>query len=324
MGKEDQLIERVRRRFPPGRGGLRVGIGDDAAVLRATAGADWVVTTDAFLENVHFLRKEHTPRVVGYKALARATSDIAAMGARCRYFFLTLGLPEACAAAWLDDFLGGMSLAARRFGLVLAGGDTTKYAAVVVSLTVVGEVRRGRAILRSGARPGDLLCVSGRLGEAELGLQVIRKKLQRQKRWAGLLKKHCCPEPRLALGEWLAARRLATSMIDTSDGLSTDLGHICKASGVGAMVRAQSVPRVEIPPGLARLDLDPLQLALHGGEDYELLFTVPKRLAGRLPSKAGGVSVTVIGEITREKKVVVIGPDGKSTRLAAEGWDPFR
>jgi len=217
-----------------------------------------------------------------------------------------------------------MALAARRFGLVLAGGDTTNYPAVMASLTVVGEVRRGRAVLRSGARPGDLLCVSGRLGEAELGLRLVRKKLHRQKRWAGLLKKHFYPEPRLALGEWLAARRLASSLIDTSDGLSTDLGHICSASGVGAKVWAKKLPCVRIPRGLQRLGLDPLRLALHGGEDYELLFTVPRRFAGRLPGKAGGVSVTVIGEITREKKVVVIRPDGRNTRLAAEGWDPFR
>lgn len=324
MGKEDQLIERVRRRFPSDRGGLRVGIGDDAAVLRPSAGAEWVVTTDAFLENVHFLRKEHLPKVVGYKALARATSDIAAMGARGRYFFLTLGLPEDCAGAWLDGFLEGMALAARRFGLVLAGGDTTKYPAVVASLTVVGEIGRGRAILRSGARPGDLLCVSGRLGEAELGLRVVRKKLHRQKRWARLPKKHYYPEPRLALGQWLAARRLATAMIDTSDGLSTDLGHICAASGVGARVWAQKIPCVRIPPGLQRLRLDPLKLALHGGEDYELLFTVRKRLSGQLPRRIAGVPVTVIGEMTQGTGIQLIAESGRSIRLEPKGWDPFR
>lgn len=323
-GKEDQLIERVRRRFPTDRGGLRVGIGDDAAVLRPSAGAELVVTTDAFLENVHFLRKEYPPKMVGYKALARATSDIAAMGARCRYFFLTLGLPETCAGAWIDGFLEGMALAARRFGLVLAGGDTTKYPTVVASLTVVGEVGRGQAILRSNARPGDLLCVSGRLGEAELGLELIQKGLHRRKRWAQLLKKHYWPEPRLPLGQWLAARRLASSMIDTSDGLSTDLGHICKASGMGAVVWAAKVPVANVPGELQRLGLNPLNLALHGGEDYELLFTVPKKLARRLPRKVGGVPVTVIGEITRRKNVLLVGPDGSKKPLRAGGWDPFR
>jgi thiamine-monophosphate kinase len=342
MANEDQLIERVRRRFLPARvgallvypelrggprlkaGGLRIGIGDDAAVLRPASGIEWVVTTDAFLENVHFLRKVHPPKAVGYKALARATSDIAAMGARPRYFFLTMGLPDACARAWLDDFLDGMARAARRFGLTLAGGDTTKYPAVVISLTVVGEIGRGKAVLRSGARPGDLLCVSGRLGEAELGLRLIQRKLHKRKHWTKLLKKHFYPEPRLALGEWLAAHRCATSMIDTSDGLSTDLGHICKASQVGAIVWASKIPAARIPPELLRTGLDPLDLALNGGEDYELLFTVPKKFLSRLPRKLRGIPVTVIGEITRDKKVILIGPDGLSTPLQSKGWDPFR
>jgi len=335
MTKEDQLIARVMRRFPSSRGwsllgarlkegGLRVGIGDDAAVLRPAVGKEWVVTTDAFLENVHFLRKVHPPEAVGYKALARATSDIAAMGARPRYFFLTLGLPEDCAGAWLDDFLDGMARAARRFGLTLAGGDTTKYPVVVTSLTVVGEIGRGKAVLRSGARPGDMLCVSGRLGEAELGLRLVQKKLHKQNRWARLLKKHFYPEPRLELGEWLAAHHCATSMIDTSDGLSTDLGHICKASGVGAIVWAAKIPVVRVPPDLQRLGLNPIDMALNGGEDYELLFTVPKKSASRLPRRSGGVPVTIIGEIMREKKVLLLGTDGRSTPIQPKGWDPFR
>lgn len=324
MAREDELIERVRRRFPSVGDGLRVGIGDDAAVLRPGAGTEWVVTTDAFFENVHFLRKAHSPKAVGYKALARATSDIAAMGARGRYFFLTVGLPDACTGTWFDHFLDGMARAARQFGLILAGGDTTKYPLVVASLTVVGEIDRGKAILRSGARPGDLLCVSGRLGEAELGLGLIQRKLHKQKRWTKLMKKHFYPEPRLALGEWITAHRCATSMIDISDGLSTDLGHICKASGVGAIVWAPKIPVVKIPPELQRLGLDPLNLALNGGEDYELLFTVPKKFSSRLPRKVNGVSVTVIGEITREKKVILLGQDGISTSLQPKGWDPFR
>jgi thiamine-monophosphate kinase len=324
MVSEDELIERVCRRFPSARDGLRVGIGDDGAVLRPRGGTEWVVTTDAFLENVHFLRKIHPAKSVGFKALARATSDIAAMGAQARYFFLTVGLPDACTGAWLDDFLDGMARAARRFGLALSGGDTTKYPVVVASLTVVGEIDRGKAIPRSGAMPGDLLYVSGRLGEAELGLRLVQRKLHKRKRWTTLLKKHFYPEPRLALGEWLAAHRCATSMIDTSDGLSTDLKHLSQASGVGANVWTSKIPMVRIPAELHRLGLDPLDLALNGGEDYELLFTVPKKFSSRLPRKVEGVSVTVIGEITREKSVNLIGPDGRSTLLQSEGWDPFR
>jgi len=327
MASEDQLIERVRRKFPLSRAqkdGLRVGIGDDAAVLRSRIGTECIVTTDAFLENVHFRRKTYPPKALGYKALARATSDIAAMGARPRYFFLTIGLPNASAGAWFDDFLDGMARAAQRFNLVLAGGDTTKYPAVVASLTVLGEADRGRAILRSGARPGDFLCVSGRLGEAELGLRLVQRRLHERRRWTNLLRKHLYPEPRLAMGQWLSMNRCATSMIDTSDGLSTDLQHICKASGVGAVVWTAKIPAVKVPRGLQRSGLDHLEMALHGGEDYELLFTVPKRLAGKLPRRVRGVPMTIIGEITHGKKVVMLEPSGRTTPLDPKGWDPFR
>jgi thiamine-monophosphate kinase len=375
MAREGDLINRVRRRVRrklrsfSGRAGsgrvrrqaetpgLRVGIGDDAAVLRPAPDTEWVVTTDAFLENVHFLRKAHRPKVVGYKALARATSDIAAMGARPRYFFLTLGLPHALTAAWFDGFLDGMARAARRFGLTLAGGDTTEYPTVVVSLTVMGEIEAGKAVLRSGARPGDLICVSGRLGEAQLGLELVLRGLDKERRWAHVLKKHLYPEPRLALGKWLVDNRFASSMIDTSDGLSTDLGRICQASGVGARVWTEKVPGVQLPPELHKKGFDSLRMALHGGEDYELLFTVPRKRAAqlfgsdalltteagvvrKLGRELGGVSISVIGETTRPvigkitisvigeiartKTVQLVDSQGRASRLRPEGWDPFR
>lgn len=324
MVSENELIERVRRRFPSAASGLPTGIGDDAAILHPRPGTELVVTTDAFLENVHFLRKTHPPDAVGYKAVARATSDIAAMGARARYLFLTVGLPKEVAGAWLDRFLGGMARAARRFGLTLAGGDTTLYSSFVASLTVIGEVDRGRAILRSGARPGDVLYVSGNLGEAELGWRLVQAGLHRQKRWVEVLRKHFYPEPRLALGAWLAARRYATSMIDTSDGLSTDLKHICTASGVGAVIRTERIPLPRIPPGVGRMRLDAVNLALNGGEDYELLFTVPRKLATRLPRSVRGVPITAVGEITRTRQIRLVDASGNAKVLQPGGWDPFR
>jgi thiamine-monophosphate kinase len=303
---------------------LRIGIGDDAAVILPRSGAEWVLTTDAFLENVHFLLKVHPPEAVGYKALARATSDLAAMGARPRYFLLNLALPPSCTGSWFDRFLTGMSRAAHSFGLVLAGGDTTRCPLVSINLTVIGEAVAGRTILRSGARPGDFICVSGRLGEAEMGLQLLRRGLGKREKWKNLPKKHFYPEPRLALGEWLAKSGKATAMIDTSDGLSTDLAHLCEASGVGARLWAEKIPKVVVPGSLQKFGLDPLQLALDGGEDYELLFTVPKRLARRLPHAVRGVPVTIIGEITREKRILLIDDAGRTKPLPAHGWDPFR
>jgi thiamine-monophosphate kinase len=324
MANEDQLIERVRRRIPRVAAGLRVGIGDDAAVLMPRKGTEWVVTTDAFLEGVHFLRGAHAPADVGYKSLARATSDIAAMGARPRYFLLSLALPADCASRWLDDFLRGMAMAARRFGLTLAGGDTTKSSSILINLTVIGESIPGRAVLRSGAWPGDVIFVSGRLGEAELGLRLVQFGLGKKRQWKDLLRKHIRPEPRLALGLWLSGHRYATAMIDTSDGLSTDLGHICKASGVGAKVFAEKIPLVKIPPELEQRGLDRLRLGMDGGEDYELLFTVPKRLAGRMPRIVAGLPVTAIGEISREKGIKLVDLQGKVKPVRPGGWDPFR
>ena len=323
MSSEENLIERIGKFFPASARSLRIGIGDDAAVLRHGQG-EWVLTTDAFLENVHFLRGAQPPHATGFKSLARATSDLAAMGATPRFFLLSLALPATCTGKWLDDFLAGMAMAARRFGLILVGGDTTKYPSILVNLTVLGEIEPGLAILRSGARPGDALCISGRLGEAELGLQLILKELHKQRRYKGLLRKQSYPEPRLALGRWLATRKRATAMIDTSDGLSTDLAHLCKASNVGARVLADLIPTAAVPNDLRGLGLDPLALALNGGEDYELLFTVSKRFVGRLPRAVGGVPITIIGQITRNKKIVLVSGTGQAKTLSPEGWDPFR
>jgi thiamine-monophosphate kinase len=321
MTSERALIERVTGKLQSRPGaGLRVGVGDDAAVIRPRRGIEWVLTTDAFLENVHFLLRIHPPESVGYKALARATSDLAAMGARPRYFILSLALPPSCTGKWLDHFLEGMSRAARSFGLILAGGDTANHALAEINLTVIGEISPGRAVLRSGARPGNLICVSGALGEAELGLRL----LQQGNKWKSLLRKHLYPEPRLALGEWLSKNKKATAMIDTSDGLSTDLAHICEASGVGARVWAARIPTVAVPGEAQKLGLDPLRLAVDGGEDYELLFTVPKTLAPHLPRLVRGVPITIIGEITREKPILIVDEAGRTKALPAQGWDPFR
>lgn len=324
MASERSLIARVGKKVPSGAGGdLRVGIGDDAAVLRLRGGKDWVVTTDAFLEGVHFL-KAHPPRMAGYKALARAASDLAAMGAQPRYFWLSLALPASHSGHWLDEFLRGMRHAAVSFGLVLAGGDTTKYPRVSVNLTVLGEMTAGQAVLRSGARTGDLIVVSGTLGEAEFGLRLLQRGLLRKKGAEKLLEKHLHPEPRLALGQWLSRTGLVSAMIDLSDGLSTDLGHLCEASGVGARIWAAKIPCVAIPAAWERLRLDPQRLALHGGDEYELLFTMPRRQARHLPRRFRGLPLTVIGETLRERSLSLIQANGQSGPLHPRGWDPFR
>ncbi len=283
-----------------------------------------MLTCDAFLENAHFLADVHPPDSIGYKALARATSDLAAMGARPLCFLLALALPRERTGRWLDGFLKGLSRAARRFRVALVGGDTASHSMVAIDVTVLGEIRAGLAVTRGGARPSHVIFVSGKLGRAQLGLELVLRELHDLRRWRALLQPHLYPEPRLALGEMLAGRKLATAMIDTSDGLSTDLAHLCEASGAGAELWLDRLPAVRVPPEFLKRGLDPVALALHGGEDYELLFTVPRRLESSVPASFRGVPLTKIGRITKGKGISLVGPDGRARVLPPGGWDHFR
>ncbi len=221
-------------------------------------------------------------------------------------------------AEWVSERPGS-----RRVGCQLAGGDTTKSDNILINVTVVGEIRLGRAVLRSGSKPGDLIFVSGRLGEAELGLRWLRQGRAARHRESACIKKHLYPEPRLALGQWLAEKRLATAMMDLSDGLSTDLSRLCAASGVGARLKADKIPAAQAPVTKKRSQLNLLDLALNGGDDYELLFTVRPSQARRIPSAFRGLPLSCIGEIRRERQLMLIGSEGREETLAPHGWDPF-
>jgi thiamine-monophosphate kinase len=335
---EDQLIKRIaraipseigRRRIVARRGGVRLGIGDDAAVLAPGSGSDWVLSCDAFLEGVHFLAKTHPPDSVGFKSLARAASDLAAMGATPRFFLLTLALPADRTGAWLDTFLRGMGRAARQLKMRLIGGDTSRFPFVSINITVFGEIAPGLAVTRAGARPGDILYVTGKLGRAQLGLKLVKNWSFRAAKWPltrqnWLLRQHLYPEIRVRLGAWLAQHRVASAMMDISDGLSTDLSRVCVASRVGARLWAERIPRVEIPAGFRKLRLDPLQMALDGGDDYELLFAVPRERAKLLRKAPQFSDITAIGEIERGKRILLVGADGRAKPLKPGGWDSFR
>jgi thiamine-monophosphate kinase len=334
MHNEDQLVERIVRTVPSvlerrGNNALGLGIGDDAAVLSPQGHKDWVLSCDAFLEGVHFLPNAHPPDSVGYKSLVRATSDLAAMGASPRYFLMTLALPTSRIGTWLDAFLAGLSRASRYLGMHLIGGDTTRYSIVAISITVLGEVSRRRALTRSGAKPGDLIYVTGKLGRAQLGLELMRRKgLAHRKELRALLLPHLYPRIHVKLGEWLARNRIATAMMDISDGLSTDLARLCSASGVGGQIDARLLPHVTIPVTLLhaarKLKLNPFPMALHGGDDYGLLFTVPPRRTKRLQLAPDFSNLTCIGEITSGRKILLVNDDGSATPIEARGWDPFR
>lgn len=323
------LIQHIRARSPRAGASVRLGIGDDCAILRARTGEDWLVTTDFSLEGRHFRRDWHSPRSIGHRTLARGLSDIAAMGGRPVAAFLSLALPRSAAAdrRWLDGFLDGLLTLAALHGVTLAGGDTSESPGetVLADITVVGAAAASRALRRSSARPGDTLFCTGTLGGAAAELHALQgdpRSFQRASPSGD--HPHLFPQPRLATGQALLRRRLASACIDLSDGLSTDLHHLCQASGVSAEVDAAALP---LHPLARKLSPERgLQAALHGGEDYELLFTA--RPGNSIPLTIGGVPVTAIGRITRHAKgvstVLLRQPTGRPTPLTPGGWEHLR
>ena len=312
---EKSLIARIRRMSGVSRRTV-LGIGDDAAILRIPLGHEMLVTTDFSLEGVHFRRDWHPPESVGHRCLARGLSDIAAMGAEPVAVFLSLALPAKLPQRWVDGFMRGLTRLARLHGVELAGGDTALSPdKILADIVVVGAAPAGAAVRRSGAKPGDLLYVTGELGASALALSRMyarpKKKLDPKK-----YPRHFFPNPRLAVGRYLREHKIATAMIDLSDGLSTDLHHICEESKVGVSISAELLPRTE---GAS------LQHALHGGEDYELLFTAPAKY--KINRKIAGVAVTRIGEILRKREVLLLteskGVESKRIALIARGWEHF-
>jgi thiamine-monophosphate kinase len=306
------------------KSGLRLGIGDDAALFVPRSAYETVLTCDWFLEGTHFLRDRHPADSVGWKSLARAASDIAAMGGTPRCFLLSLALPGELTGRWLDDFLVGLRRASRKLHCPIAGGDTTRQNRVLINVTVVGEVRSGRALLRSSARPGDIIYVSGKLGEADAGLSRLRAARAKIRSSDPLLRKHLYPEPRIALGQWLADHRLATAAMDLSDGLSTDLARLCVSSRVGAtldeskLAAAAAINHALVPNWDKRLSL-----ALNGGDDYELLFTVAPSKSRKIPSIYRGLKLTALGEIERGHGLKLLNRKGSTATIKPGGWDPF-
>ncbi len=298
---------------------LRRGIGEDCAVIAASRQKDLLITTDLFLEGVHFRRQWQAAESVGYKVLARGLSDIAAMGGVPRYAFLSLGLPPRLPSGWLDGFWRGFFRLAAAAKVILAGGDTgASPNRFVADIMVVGETPRHRAILRSGARPGDEIWVTGKLGMAASGLRALQegKKLQEDRKKTSHkedLEAFFYPQPRLRAGQYLRERKLASAMIDLSDGLSIDLARLCEESRVGASIIEASIPRS------SRTAMD---WALHGGEDLELLFTVPARRSRRLPESLGGVRLTRIGHIIAGRILLLVRGE-KAHPLPVRGFQHF-
>ena len=324
---EKALIAQIRRMAESSTQGrtlrskraVLAGIGDDCAVLRLAPGQEFLVTTDFSLEGIHFRRDWHPPESVGHRCLTRGLSDIAAMGGKPLAAFLSLAVPEDLPQSWVRRFSGSLIRLAKEFGVTLAGGDTAESpSGILADIIVVGTVPKGKSVLRSGARLGDRIFVSGKLGGSAAAVLRMQKKGKRRPNPRDD-SRHFYPEPRVELGRILREKRLASAMIDTSDGLSTDLVHLCEESGVGAELDAALIPRASVGKPAHKVDLD---LALHGGEDYELLFTAPP--GKRVPSKIAGVTLTQIGRITRPSKIFLRDARGIARQLKTQGWEHFQ
>jgi thiamine-monophosphate kinase len=233
--------------------------------------------------------------------------------------FLSFALPRNLAQGWVRRFMRGLLSLAEKYGVTLAGGDTAESPdGILADIVVIGSVPKGKAVRRSGARPGDRIFVSGELGGSAAAVVEKRSKPKKRLRVRDY-PRHFYPDPRIELGRILREKGLATAMIDLSDGLSTDLAHICEESGVGAEIESALIPRA--PVGRPRREVD-LELALHGGEDYELLFAAPP--GRRVPARIAGVTLTQIGRITRGNKIFLRDPKGTARELVARGWEHFR
>jgi thiamine-monophosphate kinase len=341
---EFDFIARIRKLASDGGAapGLLRGIGDDAAVIKSSAGNDVVVSTDLLVEDVDFRRDPTQSDLLGHKALAVSLSDIAAMGARPRWSLLSVGVPEDIwNSEFLDSFYAGFFQLAKRYGVTLIGGDISRTPdKIVIDSIVLGQTSKAGAVFRSGAEPGDQIFVTGFLGDAAAGLRLIARGARLHQRTTTdasadldvdphtldyLLLRELQPEPRVGWGLLIGEQQLATAMIDISDGLSSDLNHLCAESEVGAVIDADAIPINPLVTELSgRRALDPLMLALHGGEDFELLFTVKPKNVGKLPKRVDGVSLTRIGEVKTASAGVRIREGARTWNLEPGGWEHFK
>ncbi len=328
---EFALIDRLRAILGPPEedAEVLVGNGDDAAVVQAGGGKCWVVTCDAQVSGVHFpASREVSGFAVGYKSLAVNVSDVAAMGAKPRFALVSLGIPEDTALSFLDDVYRGIGAFSQRYGVVVLGGNVTRTSGpLFVDVFLVGEARREHLLLRSGARLGERILVTGHLGDAAAGLRVSSHTGLREDFRERLISAQAKPSPRVAEGVAIAESGLATAMMDVSDGLAGDIHHLCAASGVGAILRENALPASDALVEWASLEgKNPREWALHGGEDYELLLTAPAesvRALQEVVRSAGGAQLTPIGEIVAAPRGILLECADGISELESRAWEHF-
>ena len=317
--EEKDLVEAIRKEFNGPHPGLILGIGDDAAVFKSK-GINFVITKDLLVEDVHFVLRFHPPQLLGRKSLNVNLSDLAAMGAFPKYALLGLGLPMRSETKWIEEFFAGFKSASKEFGVGLIGGDVTRAQRVIISVTLLGEGKN--IIKRDGAKPGHRLFVSGSLGEAREGLLLMKKgiRLGKNKRQNRMLKTFLDPKPQVELGMELARLKLASAMIDISDGLSVDLARICEESGCGAEVYLEKIP---VSSALKALQRRAYDFALNGGEDYQLLFSIPERELDALARLKNKFTLRSIGRMIKGEGIFVIDRRGRRKKLQPKPWHHF-
>ena len=322
------LIDRIQKRFPPPASTVPLGIGDDAAAILPSAKQYLLLTTDSLVEGVHFDPAFSTFQEVGYKSVMVNVSDIAAMGGTPRYLLISLGLTDRQTVEEIDALYKGIEKASREAGLDLLGGNVAfSTGPFFISPTVAGEVPKKEMVTRAGAQAGDSLYVTGTLGDAAAGLVLLKKGIE-TRRFSRLVRRYRAPQARWREGRLLAKARIPSAMIDLSDGLSSDLGHLMKQSGLGAEIEADRLP-LSSPLRTAALQTgtDPIEYALNGGEDYELLFAVPERNIKKLEKRIqdGLIAARRIGRMMpRRTGLRLIDSNGRSRPIAAGGWDHLR
>lgn len=319
MKNEFEFIETIRRKYNLSK------IGDDCAVVPKDSKNDLVITTDLLVEDIDFKIEWSKPELIGHKALAVSLSDVAAMGAKPVWAMISIGIP---ASVWKTDFVerfyDGYMRLAKKFNVELIGGDVSKTPdKIVIDSIVAGESKKGKAVLRSGAKVGDLIYVTGILGGAAIGLKILEDGATYEKsKYKKPLLRQLAPNPQTAIGQIIGGKNLATAMIDLSDGLSSDLAHICRASEVGAKIYADKIP---ITPQISNstLQIPDLDFALDGGEDFELLFTVNPKKKLTLEKELKNFQISAIGIITANAEMIKLISDEKSTVLQPKGFRHF-
>lgn len=326
---ERALIEEIKKRVGASSNRPFIGIGDDCSVFGNAASGAWLVSTDMLVDGIHFNRTWHSAKLLGRKSIAVNLSDIAAMGGIPRYVLIAMSLPVGLSSDWLFQWLDGVCEIIQEYDCSLIGGDTVSGREMTISVTVLGEQHSAGVLLRSGARAGDTVYVSAPLGSAAAGLAILSQleseSNQAQTKWQTLIDAHLDPVPRIRLGQILCASGYVSAMQDISDGLATDLSHICRESGVGAMIEERHLPsHPDLASACQGFGLSRLDCILRGGEDYQLVFTVKKDCDKKFAdyvSQFGITDLVAIGTIESGQGVILIETNGSRREITFQGYE---